>query len=66
MIKTNPFKVGDKVRCINDHGSDVLVAGHDYIVQALDVLCGEPQIQVHLPRHEDQHLRWYTKRFVKA
>lgn len=66
MIKVNPFKVNDKVRCIDDSGSDVLVASHEYTVTELHTLCGEPQISVLLPRPEHQHHKWYTKRFVKA
>lgn len=62
-VKQNPFKKGDKVRCIDDSGDGhklYLVYGHEYEVSEVGSLAGEPQITIDVPY---KHKTWYAKRF---
>jgi len=62
-IMRNPFKKGDKVRCIDDQGGghkNYLVHGHEYTVSDVSHLAGEPQIILDVPH---KMKTWYAKRF---
>lgn len=58
--KRNPFKTGDKVRCIDDSNTDDLVKDKIYLVHEIAPgRAGEPMVVIAY----DSPDAWYAKRF---
>ena len=65
-IKQNPFKKGDRVRCIDDSGAEDLVHGDIYQVSDVSSRAGEPMVIIEVVLMPGMADTWYARRFEKV